>query len=314
MSRPLKITLLVLLAMEVLLAPGEFYLVNEAQQVVVTQFGRPVGSPVTAPGLHFKVPLIQKANYFEKRFLEWDGAPTQIPTSDKKFIWVNVVVRWRIHDPLLFFQRVRDERGAQTRLDDILDGESRNAIAKHPLVEVIRTTNRDFVPSDELTAGEETEIFQKIKTGREAITREMLHNASPRLAELGIELLDVRLKRINYVEEVRQKVYERMIAERRRIAEKYRSEGQGESARIIGQKEKELKIITSEAYRKAQEIVGRADAEATRIYAEAYSRDPDFYKYLRTLETYRGTVDRGTTLLLTTDGEFYRYLKETGTR
>jgi membrane protease subunit HflC len=305
-----KRLLIVLAVVEVALIPAEFFIVNETQQVIVTQFGRPVGPAITEPGLNFKLPLIQEANFFEKRFLEWDGSPTQIPTSDKKFIWVNAVVRWRIHDPLLFFQRVRNERDAQSRLDDILDGETRNAIAKHPLVEIVRSTNRTFIPSDELTAGEETEIFRKIVTGRESITREILKNASPRLKELGIELLDVRLKRINYVEEVREKVFERMIAERKRVADKYRSEGQGESARILGEKDRELKVITSEAYRKAQEIVGRADAEATAIYAAAYGRNPEFYQFLRTMETYRTTIDKNTLLLLTTDGEFYRFLKD----
>ncbi len=295
-----------------LLGYGSLYVVTENEQIVVTQFGRPIGSPVVAPGLHLKTPLIQRVNRFEKRFLEWDGYPTQIPTSDKKFIWVNAVVRWRIHDALLFFQRVRDERGAQSRLDDILDGELRNAVAKHPLVEIVRTTNREFIPSDELIAGEETEIFQKIQYGRERITREILDAARPRLAELGIELLDVRIKRVNYVEEVRKKVFERMVSERQRIAAKYRSEGQGESARILGEKERDLKVITSEAYRKAQEVIGRADAEAARIYAEAYGRDQEFYRFVKTLETYVGTVDAKTLLLLSTDGDFYKYLRDAG--
>lgn len=295
-----------------LLGYGSLYVVTETEQIVVTQFGRPVGRPVTDPGLHVKTPLIQRVNRFEKRFLEWDGYPTQIPTSDKKFIWVNAVVRWRIHDALLFFQRVRDERGAQSRLDDILDGEVRNAVAKHPLIEIVRTSNREFVPSDDLTAGEEIEVFQKIQYGRERITREILEAARPRLAELGIEVLDVRIKRVNYVEEVRKKVYERMISERQRIAAKYRSEGQGESAKILGEKERDLKIITSEAYRKAQEVIGRADAEAARIYAEAYGRDQEFYRFVRTLEAYVGTVDGRTLLLLSTEGDFYRYLREAG--
>jgi modulator of FtsH protease HflC len=311
--RALRIALLALAALLVLGAVyGSFYVVDETQQVVITQFGRPIGSAVSASGLHLKLPFIQNVNNFEKRFLEWDGYPTQIPTSDKKFIWVNTVVRWRIHDPLLFFQRVQNERGAQSRLDDILDGETRNAIAKHPLVEIVRTTNREFVKSDDLTEGEETEIFQKISSGREFMVKEILTASRPRLHELGIEVLDVRLKRINYVEEVRQKVYERMISERRRIAEKYRSEGPGESARILGQKDKELKVITSEAYRKSQEIIGRADAEATAIYAAAYGRDAEFYQFMRTLETYRETVDKNTLLLLTTDGDFYKFLKDPG--
>jgi len=295
-----------------LLGFGSLYVVGESEQAVVTQFGRPVGRPIADPGLHLKTPLIQKVNRFDKRFLEWDGYPTQIPTSDKKFIWVNAVVRWRIHDPLLFFQRVRDERSAQSRLDDILDGELRNAIAKHPLLEIVRTSNREFVPSDDLTGGEETEVFEKIQYGRERITREILEAARPRLAELGIEVLDVRIKRVNYVEEVRKKVFERMISERQRIAAKYRSEGQGESAKILGEKERDLKVITSEAYRKAQEVIGRADAEAARIYAEAYGKDAEFYRFVKTLETYVGTVDAKTLLLLSTDSDFYRYLRDAG--
>ena len=291
---------------------GSFYVVAETQQVIITMFGKPVGETVSAPGLHLKIPVLQKANFFDKRFLEWDGDANQIPTRDKKFIWVDTYARWRITDPLLFFQRLRDETGAQSRLDDILDGETRDAVAKQDLVEIVRSTNRDFLRSDDWVEGEEAEIFYQIEVGREKITRGILANASKRTLELGIELVDLRLKRINYVEEVRKKVYERMVSERRRIAEKYRSEGQGESARIRGQKERELKGITSEAYRQAQEIVGKADAEATRIYAEAYNQDPDLYRFMKTLETYRETMDEKSWMILTTDGEFFEYLKGVG--
>jgi membrane protease subunit HflC len=291
---------------------GSFYVVAETQQVIITMFGKPVGETVSAPGLHLKIPVLQKANYFDKRFLEWDGDANQIPTRDKKFIWVDTYARWRITDPLLFFQRLRDETGAQSRLDDILDGETRDAVAKQDLVEIVRSTNREFQRSDDWVEGEEAEIFFQIEVGREKITREILANASKRTLELGIELVDLRLKRINYVEEVRKKVYERMVSERRRIAEKYRSEGQGESARIRGQKERELKGITSEAYRQAQEIVGKADAEATKIYAEAYNQDPDLYRFMKTLETYRETMDEKSWMILTTDGEFFEYLKGVG--
>jgi len=291
---------------------GTLYVVNEIEQVVVTQFGRPIGSPVDDPGVHFKIPFVQKANYFEKRFLEWDGDANQVPTRDKKFIWVDTYARWRIADPLLFFQRLRDESGAQSRLDDILDGETRNSIAKHDLLEIVRSTNREFERSEDLGESEEKEIFRDIDFGREQITREILASASPQLVSLGIELVDLRLKRINYVEEVRKKVYERMVSERKRIATKYRSEGQGESARIRGQKERELKGITSVAYRRAQEIVGKADAEATRVYAEAYNQDPEFYRFIKTLETYVDTLDEESWLILTTDGEFFRYLKGVG--
>jgi len=291
---------------------GTLYVVYEIEQVVVTQFGRPVGVPITDPGIHFKIPFVQKVNKFDKRFLEWDGDANQIPTKDKKFIWVDTYARWRIIDPLLFFQRLRDERGAQSRLDDILDGETRNSIAKHDLVEVVRSSNREFERSEDLDDTDEAEIFQAVKFGRDKITREILASASPQLTSLGIELVDLRFKRINYVEEVRKKVYERMVSERNRIAAKYRSEGQGESARIRGQKERELKGITSEAYRSAQEIVGKADAEATRIYAEAYNQDPEFYRFIKTLETYEDTFDEDSWLILTTDGDFFRYLKGVG--
>ena len=291
---------------------GTFYVVAETEQVIVTMFGKPVGDAVSAPGLHLKIPVLQKANFFDRRFLEWDGDANQIPTRDKKFIWVDTYARWRITDPLLFFQRLRDETGAQSRLDDILDGETRDAVAKQDLVEIVRSTNREFLRSDDWVEGEEAEIFYQIEVGREKITREILANASKRTLELGIELVDLRLKRINYVEEVRKKVYERMVSERRRIAEKYRSEGQGESARIRGQKERELKGITSEAYRQAQEIVGKADAEATKIYAEAYNQDPDLYRFMKTLETYRETMDEKSWMILTTDGEFFEYLKGVG--
>jgi membrane protease subunit HflC len=231
--------------------------------VIITQFGKPVGDPINTPGLKFKIPFIQNANIFEKRFLEWDGDPNQVPTKDKRFIWVDTYARWRITDPLLFFQRLRDERGAQSRLDDILDGETRTAIANHNLVEIVRSTNREFVRDEEIIEEDEAVIFSTIEIGRNQITREILGAASERIQDLGIELLDLRFKRINYVQEVREKVYDRMITERKRIADKYRSEGQGEASKILGEKERELKRITSEAFRKSEEIIGKADAKAT---------------------------------------------------
>ena len=291
---------------------GTLFVVNEMEQVIITQFGRPEGKPISNPGIHFKIPGIQKTNYFEKRFLEWDGAANQIPTKDKKFIWVDTYARWRIADPLLFFQRLRDEMGAQSRLDDILDGETRNSIAKHNLVEIVRSSNREYEASEDLEETDEAEIFQNINFGRDKITREILISAAPQLSSLGIELVDLRFKRINYVEEVRKKVYERMVSERNRIASKYRSEGQGESARIRGQKERELKGITSEAYRESQEIVGKADAEATMIYAEAYNQDPEFYRFIKTLETYPDVFDDESWLILTTEADFFRFLKGVG--
>jgi membrane protease subunit HflC len=283
---------------------GAFYIVNEMEQVVITQFGKPVGEAVTTPGLHFKIPILHTANYFDKRFLEWDGDPNEVPTKDKRFIFVDTYARWRITDPLLFFQRLRDERGAQSRLDDILDGETRNVIAGHELIEVVRSSNRDFESSLEL----EPEQQKEIKFGRAELEQEVLDRAATRVGDLGIEILDFRFKRTNYAEVDRPKVYERMISERKRIAEQYRSEGAGEAANIIGDKERELKSITSEAYRQSQEIRGKADAEAADIYARAYNRDPEFYRFLKTMEVYRTTVDGNTILMLGTDGDFLKYL------
>lgn len=285
-----------------------FYIVDETQQVIITQFGNPIGDAIDDSGLHWKIPFIQETNYFDKRFLEWDGLANQVPTRDKRFIWVDTYARWRISDPLLFLQRLRDERGAQTRLDDILDGETRNAVARHDLVEVVRSSNRD--PGTVLVDTEaETAILEEIETGRSAITEEIHEAAQRRVTDLGIEILDLRFKRINYVEEVRRDVFNRMIAERNRVAERYRSEGEGESARIDGERERELQRIQSEAYRTAQEISGLADAEATSIYAEAYNRDPEFYAFIKSLETYELTADASTIMILTTDSDLLRFLK-----
>ena len=288
------------------------YVVKETNQVIITQFGEPIGEAVTAPGLHIKVPFIQKANYFEKRWLEWDGDPNQIPTKDKKYIWVDTYARWRISDPLVFFQRLHNERGAQSRLDDIIDGETRNAVAKYDLIEIVRSSNREFELTEELVLLDIASEIPEIAVGREKIAEIILENCSKITPEFGIELRDIRIKRVNYVEEVQQKVFERMIAERQRIASLYRSEGDGKSAEIRGQKERELKIITSEAYQKVQEIKGQADAEATRIYANAYNLDPEFYQFMRTLEIYPNTLDEETWLILTTDSEFFKYLKKIG--
>jgi membrane protease subunit HflC len=284
------------------------YQVGETEQVIITQFGEPVGNPVFEPGLHVKMPFIQKANYFDKRFLEWDGEATQMPTKDKRYIWVDSYGRWRISDPLKFYQRLTDERGAQSRLDDILDGETRTAIARVDLVEVVRSSNRkaeDIL----ISSDEETGILTKIETGRRAITDEILERASQRASDLGIELLDYRMKRINYVDEVQKDVFDRMIAERRRIAERFLSEGEGESARIRGERERDLKKIQSEAYRSAQEVRGKADASATQIYADAYGRDAGFYAFTKSLETYERTLDQNSTLILSTDSEIMRFLK-----
>jgi membrane protease subunit HflC len=293
----------------ILILADAIYIVSETNQVIITQFGEPIGGAITSAGMHVKVPFIQKTNYFEKRWLEWDGDANQIPTKEKKYIWVDTYARWRISVPLVFFQRVRDERGAQSRLDDIIDGETRNAIAQFDLIEIVRSSNREMELTDEAIMLETSEAIAKIEVGREKIAQIILENASKITPQFGVELKDVRVKRINYVDEVQQKVFDRMIAERKRIASKYRSEGDGKSAEIRGQKEKELKRIQSEAYRTAQEIKGKADAEATRIYAQAYNLDSEFYQFMKTLETYRTSLDGETWLLLSTDSEFLKFLK-----
>jgi membrane protease subunit HflC len=303
-----RIVLGILLLIGVPVAVGGLYIVGETEQVVITQFGDPKGDPVTTPGLHFKLPFIQVVNRFDKRFLEWDGDPNEVPTRDKRFIHVDSYARWQITDPLLYFQRLRSEQGAQSRLDDILDGETRNVIAGHALIEVVRSSNREFTISEEI-GGESAPTSEAIiEFGREQLAREVLLAAQTRTEDLGIEILDFQFKRLNYVEEVRQEVYARMISERQRIAEQFRSEGAGESARINGERERELKAVTSEAYRQAQEIKGRADAEAADIYAAAYNGDPEFYRFLKTMEVLRETMDSTTVLVLSTDDDFLRYL------
>lgn len=306
------ISLIVLIGIVLLIALDGFYVVDETEQVIITQFGDPVGEAVTEPGMKLKIPFIQKANYFDKRYLEWDGDRNQVPTKDKKFIFVDTYARWQITDPLQFFQRLRDERGAQSRLDDILDGETRNAIASHDLVEVVRSTNRD--PNTEATTIEVIEdTLENIAVGRDSIQVQIQQLANQRASDLGIAILDFRFKRINYVEEVRQTVYDRMISERNRIADKFRSEGQGEAARINGEKERELKAIQSEAFRKAQEIKGRADAQAANIYANAYdqtSSSRELYSFIRSMEAYQNVFDNQTSIILSTDSDFYKYLNK----
>ena len=286
------------------------YTVGEAEQVIITQFGEPTGEAITNSGLHFKVPFIQEIHSFEKRFLEWDGSPNQVPTRDKRFIWVDTYARWRIVDPLRFFQRLQDERGAQSRLDDILDGETRNAVARYDLIELVRNSNRspDDIP-EEIVEEELEVILENIEKGRDQVSREILEVAASRTADLGIELLDLRIKRINYVEEVQQDVFARMIAERQRSAEQYRSEGQGEAARIQGERERDLQRIRSEAFEEAEILRGEADAQATDIYAAAYGRDADFYSFTKSLETYEKVIDNGTTVIMGTDSELLRYLE-----
>ena len=310
MRKPLVIIIGILVVLGVLGAAGGVYIVGETEQVVITQFGEPKGEAITEPGLKFKKPFIQVANYFDKRYLEWDGDPNEVPTRDKRFIHVDTYARWRITDPLKYFQRLRTEQGAQSRLDDILDGETRNVIAKHDLIEVVRSSNREFAIADENAeqiAGEAARE-DSIEQGRGALAAEVLAAAQMRTLDLGIEILDFRFKRINYVEQVRLEVYARMISERTRIAEQFRSEGGGEAARINGEKERELKEITSEAYRLAQEIAGRADAVAADIYAAAYNADPEFYRFVKTMEIFQETLGGQTVLVLSTDNDFLRYL------
>ena len=294
------------------------YIVDESEQTLITQFGKPVGVAVVEPGLNLKVPFIQTVHRFDKRFLEWDGERNQLPTRDKRFIFVDTYARWRISDPLLFFQRLRDEQGAQSRLDDILDGETRNVIARHDLIEVVRSSGRSFAidvedlgsaDSDTMSAGSKGSDFV-VTVGREKLATEVLTASQSRTADLGIEILDFQFKRINYVEAVRTEVYSRMVSERKRIAEQFRSQGTGEAARINGEKERELARITSEAFRTAEEIRGEADAEAARIYAAAFDADRELYAFVRSLDAYGTIVDEKTTLLLGSDSELFEYLED----
>ncbi|NBC04488.1 MAG: protease modulator HflC [Bacteroidetes bacterium] len=288
-----------------------FYTVDETEQVIITQFGAPVGEAIVDPGLKMKIPFIQKVNRFDKRFLEWDGDQNQVPTKDKKFIFVDSYARWHITDPLQFFQRMRDERGAQSRLDDILDGETRNAVASHDLMELVRTSNREPDVEGEVYEALEDSL-ETIDVGRSAIQDIVLELANERTTDLGIEVLDFRFKRINYVEDVRQTVYDRMISERNKIADLFRSEGQGEASRIEGEKERELLEIQSEAFRQAREIRGRGDADAASIYNEAYNRNSstrELYDFIKAMEAYETSFDGNTSIFLSTDSDFFKYLK-----
>lgn len=309
--------MLVLLALIVgaaVVSTGAFYVVREGEQVVITQFGKPVGEAVKDAGLNFKMPFIQAVNRFEKRLLNWDGSPNQIPTKDKKLIWVDTTARWRISDPLLYLTRVTTKTTALSRLDGIIDSVVRDAVSENDLVELVRSEGwAGMVGAQIADAGytqkEVEEVSRPLQVGREKITRAMLKSASRLTPEFGIELVDVRIKRINYVDSVLKKVFERMISERERIAAQYRSEGEGEKARINGEMQKELKRISSEAFRTAEETRGKADAQATKIYGDAYSRDPEFYSFSKTLELYREQDQQKTRMILTTDSDFYKYIK-----
>lgn len=312
----LAIAILVSLVVVIALLFSSLYTVSEVEQVIITQFGKPVGKPVTTAGLKLKLPFIQEVNGIDKRVLEWDGNPSDMPTKDKLYISVDLFARWRITDPLQYFLRLRDERSAQSRLDDILGSETRNAVAKHELIEIIRTT-KDRVPlRDTLLTDAERALdmgaLVPIKKGRKRVEREIFSAAAEKVRVFGIELLDIRFKRINYNESVRPKIYDRMISERRQIAERFLSEGNGEAARIRGNRVRDLNKIQSEAYRQVEEIRGLADAKATEIYARAYNQSPEavaFYEFTRTLQAYPSIIAANTTLVLSTDSELFKYLK-----
>lgn len=306
-----KSIIIIIVIVAVFLLFSSTYIVDETEQVIVTQFGRVIGTPKTEPGLNFRLPFIQNTNYFPKNILEWDGDPGQIPTLEKTYIWVDAFARWKIVDPIKFFQTVNNTTSALGRLDDIIDPAVRNFITSYKLIETVRKSNRelDTFEVDQDDTSIDKRAAEHIEVGREKITAGIMAQAQPKLAKFGIELVDVKIKRINYVEQVRTSVYRRMVAERQQIAEKYRSEGKGESRKILGEKERDLKKITSEAYRTAQEIKGKADATSTKIFADAFGLDPEFYSFTKTLEIYPTALDENSSLVLSTDSEFLKYLK-----
>src|SRR6516165_10279521 len=299
---------------------GAFYTVDQTEQVIITQFGRPVGDPITEPGLHFKIPFVQSVNSLDKRFLEWDGPPVAIPTRDKTYIQVDTFARWRIEDPKTYFVRLHDERSAQSRLEDILGSETRNSIAKHDLIEIVRTDKNRQPLRDETLKGGPTGtigVLPPIQFGRQKIEEEIKTAAAQKLAEFGIIVLDFRIKRVNYNPDVLDRIYQRMISERLQIAQRFRSEGEGESARIAGQRERDINEIQSNAYRQVQQIRGEADAKASEIYARAYTQNPqaaEFYAFLKTLETYHTIFTKNSTLVLSTDSELFALLKHATTK
>jgi len=316
MSKGLRIFSLVLLGAAAFVLMNAIYTVNEVQQIIVTQFGKPVGEPVTTAGLKMKIPFIQEVNPIDKRVLEWDGSPSDMPTKDKLYISVDLFARWRIVDPLQYFLRLRDERSAQSRLNDILGSETRNAVAKHELIEIIRTT-KDRVPlRDSMMTNAQQEVKLRslvpIQKGRKLVENEIFSAAAEKVQVFGIELLDIRFKRINYNQSVRPKIYDRMISERRQIAERFLSEGNGEAARIRGNRVRDLNKIQSEAYREVEEIRGVADAKATEIYARAYNQSPqsvEFYEFTRTMQSYKDIIANNSTLILSTDSDLFKFLK-----
>ena len=316
MSKGKTIGALVVLAILAFGLVNSVYTVNEVQQMIITQFGKPVGEPIVTSGLKMKIPFIQEVNPIDKRVLEWDGSPSDMPTKDKLYISVDLFARWRIVDPLQYFLRLRDERSAQSRLDDILGSETRNAVAKHELIEIIRTT-KDRVPlRDSLLTDAEQEqkmgSLVPIQKGRKLVEAEIFIAAAEKVQVFGIELLDIRFKRINYNQSVRPKIYDRMISERRQIAERFLSEGNGEAARIRGNRVRDLNKIQSEAYRQVEEIRGVADAKATEIYARAYNQSAEsraFYEFTRTMKSYQDIITDNTTIVLSTDSDLFKFLK-----
>jgi membrane protease subunit HflC len=316
MNRSTQLPLIAVLAVLGFVLANSVYTVSEVEQVIITQFGKPVGEPVVEAGLKMKVPFIQEVNPIDNRVLPWDGSPSDMPTKDKLYIAVDLFARWRIVDPLQYFLRLRDERSAQSRLDDILGSETRNAVAKHELIEIIRTT-KDRVPlRDTLLTDAERQLnmgtLVPIQKGRKSVEQEIFEAAAEKVQVFGIELLDIRFKRINYNASVRPKIYDRMISERRQIAERFLSEGNGEAARIRGNRVRDLNKIQSEAYRQVEEIRGVADAKATEIYAKAYNQSAesrDFYEFTRTMQAYKDIIATNSTLVLSTDSEMFKYLK-----
>ena len=316
MSATKLVTILAVFGIGAFVLMSSIYTVSEVEQAIITQFGKPVGTPVTTAGLKIKVPFIQDVNLIDKRVLEWDGSPSDMPTKDKLYVSVDLFARWRIVDPLQYFLRLHDERSAQSRLDDILGSETRNAVAKHELIEIIRTTKdrvplRDTLATD---AGRELHVGSLVPTqkGRKVVEQEIFAEAAEKIRVFGMELLDIRFKRINYNESVRPKIYDRMISERRQIAERFLSEGNGEAARIRGNRVRDLNKIQSEAYRQVEEIRGAADAKATEIYAKAYNQSPEsvaFYEFTRTMQSYKSIIAENTTLVLSTDSDLFKFLK-----
>jgi membrane protease subunit HflC len=311
MNRITLVAILVVLAIGTFVAMSSIYTVSEVEQAIITQFGKPVGDPVTTAGLKLKLPFIQDVNLIDKRVLEWDGNPSDMPTKDKLYVSVDLFARWRIVDPLQYFLRLHDERSAQSRLDDILGSETRNAVAKHELIEIIRTT-KDRAPLRDAGQALDVGSLVPIQKGRKIVEQEIFAEAAEKVRVFGIELLDIRFKRINYNESVRPKIYDRMISERRQIAERFLSEGNGEAARIRGNRVRDLNKIQSEAYRQVEEIRGVADAKATEIYARAYNQNPDavaFYEFTRTMQSYKSIIAENTTLVLSTGSDLFKFLK-----